>query len=88
MARVLRNAGYALLPVAESGMCYGAAGTYSLLQPTLAERLRQRKRDHLLAEGPALIATANIGCLTHLQEAGSVLVRHWLELLVPEVLQE
>lgn len=81
----LEAAGYALVPVADSHLCCGSAGTYSVLQPALATRLRDNKLAVLSAGSPQLIATANIGCLTHLQ-AGSVLpVRHWVE-LIDEVL--
>ena len=71
----------------ESHLCCGSAGTYSVLQPALSSRLRSNKLAALNAGGPAVVATANIGCLTHLQ-AGSVLpVRHWIE-LIDEVLAE
>ena len=79
-------AGYELTPVADGHLCCGSAGTYSVLQPELAGRLRENKLAALNAGGPALVATANIGCLTHLQ-AGSVLpVRHWIE-LIDEVIE-
>ncbi|MBS1140158.1 MAG: 4Fe-4S ferredoxin, iron-sulfur binding:Protein of unknown function cysteine-rich region [Proteobacteria bacterium] len=78
---VLSMAGYELAPVADSHLCCGSAGTYSVLQPELAGRLRENKLMALNAGAPAMVATANIGCLTHLQ-AGSVLpVRHWIELI-------
>ncbi|MDD2740879.1 MAG: glycolate oxidase subunit GlcF [Rhodocyclaceae bacterium] len=82
---LLVAAGYQLTPVADSHLCCGSAGTYSVLQPALSEKLRHNKLSALNAGLPAVIATANIGCLTHLQ-AGSVLpVRHWIE-LIDEVL--
>jgi len=78
-------AGYTLTPVADSHLCCGSAGTYSILQGDLSMRLRHNKLAALSAGSPQLIATANIGCLTHLQ-AGSLLpVRHWIE-LIDEVL--
>ncbi|HEX6734233.1 MAG TPA: glycolate oxidase subunit GlcF [Azonexus sp.] len=78
---LLTAAGYELTPVADSHLCCGSAGSYALLQPELAQRLRRNKLSALHAGGPALVATANIGCLVHLQ-AGSLLpVRHWIELL-------
>ena len=77
----LSSAGYVLLPVADAHLCCGSAGTYSVLQPELSGRLRENKLAALSAVAPRLIATANIGCLTHLQ-AGSVLpVKHWIELI-------
>lgn len=77
----LAAAGYVLTPVAGAHLCCGSAGTYSVLQPELSKQLRHNKLTALNAGSPQLIATANIGCLTHLQ-AGSVLpVRHWIELI-------
>ena len=82
---ILTAAGYHLTAVADTHLCCGSAGTYSILQPALAKQLRQNKLSALNADLPAVIATANIGCLSHLQ-AGSVLpVRHWIE-LIDEVL--
>ena len=81
----LSAAGYHLTAVADAHLCCGSAGTYSIFQPVLANQLRQNKLTALNADLPAVIATANIGCLSHLQ-AGSVLpVRHWIE-LIDEVL--
>jgi glycolate oxidase iron-sulfur subunit len=78
---LLRAAGYELTPVSDAHLCCGSAGTYSLLQPALSQRLRQNKLAALHDGLPTVIATANIGCLSHLQ-AGSVLpVQHWIELL-------
>ena len=78
---LLAVAGYDLVPVADGHLCCGSAGTYSLLQPKLSRCLRDNKLAALMAGSPLFIATANIGCLTHLQ-AGSVLpARHWIELV-------
>jgi glycolate oxidase iron-sulfur subunit len=79
---LLRRAGYRTVPVAEGHLCCGSAGTYSLLQPRLAERLRERKLAALTAATPDVIVTANVGCQQHLGADASVPVRHWLELLV------
>ena len=65
----------------ESHLCCGSAGTYSVLNPGLATTLRDRKLGHLGALQPAVIASANIGCITHLQSGTSTPVRHWVELL-------
>ena len=59
----------------------GWAGTYSILQPRLSRELRTRKLAALQSGLPAAIATANIGCLAHLQAATDTPVRHWIELL-------
>jgi glycolate oxidase iron-sulfur subunit len=84
---LLRRAGFTLAPVAYAFMCCGAAGSYSILQPVLAEALRARKLQTLLACRPHVIATANIGCLIHLAAISPVPVRHWIELL-DEALRE
>ncbi len=78
---LLRSAGFELTPVADSHLCCGSAGSYSLLQPAIARPLRANKLAALTAGGPAGIATANIGCLAHLQAASAIPVRHWVEYL-------
>jgi glycolate oxidase iron-sulfur subunit len=65
----------------ESHLCCGSAGTYSVLQPDLARQLRDRKLGHLRELEPAVIVSANIGCITHLQSGTDTPVRHWIEVL-------
>jgi len=79
--KLLKRAGFRLAPVAYPFLCCGSAGSYSILQPALAESLREQKLKTLLATRPSMIATANIGCLMHLAAASPVPVRHWIELL-------
>jgi len=69
------------LPLNESHLCCGSAGTYSVLHPDIAHELRDRKLGHLGALQPSAIASANIGCITHLQSGTATPVRHWVELL-------
>ncbi len=78
---LLKRIGFTLTAVPDSHICCGSAGTYSVLQPQLAEQLREQKLANLTSGAPELIATANIGCLTHLDEASAIPVRHWLELI-------
>jgi len=73
--------GAEIVPFAESHLCCGSAGTYSVLQPTLATQLRDRKLSNLQAGSPDQILSANIGCLTHLQSGTDTPVRHWIEWL-------
>jgi len=80
--RLLQALGFELTPVADAHLCCGSAGAYSVLQPDIANQLRSRKLNALEAGQPALIATANIGCLQHLQAGTDVEVKHWIELLV------
>jgi len=65
----------------EAHLCCGSAGTYSVLQPALSRQLRDRKLGHLQAAAPQVIASANIGCITHLQSGTETPVRHWVELV-------
>ncbi|HVF64390.1 MAG TPA: glycolate oxidase subunit GlcF [Casimicrobiaceae bacterium] len=83
---LLRAIGHELLPVADAHLCCGSAGTYSILQPEIADKLRRQKLAALQAERPQLIVTANIGCQTHLASGTSRPVRHWIELVDEKML--
>ncbi len=78
---LLRRLGFELSVVPDSHLCCGSAGVYSLLQPELSARLQAGKIRALLSGGPEMIATANIGCQMHLQQATDVPVRHWIEIV-------
>ena len=78
---VLRALGFDLTPVADAHLCCGSAGTYSVLQPELANALKANKLKALEAGHPTEIATANIGCMTHLASGTRTPVRHWIEIL-------
>ncbi len=78
----LRELGFDMrLPLNESHLCCGSAGTYSVLQAALSTQLRDRKIGHIAELAPVVITSANIGCITHLQGATGVPVRHWVEVL-------
>ena len=77
----LRALGFDVQLPQESHLCCGSAGTYSVLQAPLSQQLRTRKLGHLDALAPVVIASANVGCITHLQGGTPVPVRHWVELL-------
>lgn len=83
---ILKRLGYDLTDVPDSHLCCGSAGTYSITQPELSTKLRDRKLDALESGKPELIVTANIGCQTHLGGADRTAVWHWIE-LVDEALQ-
>lgn len=78
---VLRAAGVDVTLCADSHLCCGSAGTYSVLQPALAHELRDRKLANLKATGAGEIVSANIGCITHLQSGTDTPVTHWIELI-------
>ncbi|CAB3779876.1 Lactate utilization protein A [Paraburkholderia ultramafica] len=78
---ILQRLGFDLTAVPDAHLCCGSAGTYSITQPELAQRLRNNRLDALESGQPELIVTANIGCQTHLDNAGRTPVRHWIELV-------
>ena len=78
---LLEQAGCTLTPVADSHLCCGSAGSYSLLQPAISRQLKANKLAALEAGMPDVIATANIGCLLHLASGTDRPVRHWIEVL-------
>jgi len=78
--------GLTLKPVAEPELCCGAAGSYNLTQPEMADRLGKRRVRHLLATEPDIIASGNAGCSLHLQaqlkqSGADIPVMHPMELL-------
>ncbi|HEY2462565.1 MAG TPA: glycolate oxidase subunit GlcF [Steroidobacteraceae bacterium] len=78
----LRALGFELTaPGAESHLCCGSAGAYSILQPQIATQLRDRKLLNLAELEPQLILSANVGCIQHLQSGTSLKVLHWIEML-------
>ncbi len=81
--RLLKTLGFELTPVPNAHLCCGSAGTYSILQPQLAAQLKTQKVTALESGEPELIATANIGCQTHLESGSTRRVVHWLTLLDP-----
>jgi glycolate oxidase iron-sulfur subunit len=78
---VLRAVGVDVQLCADSHLCCGSAGTYSVLQSELAYQLRDNKLNNLQATNPDMIVSANIGCVTHLQSGTDKPVRHWIELI-------
>lgn len=78
--------GLTLVPLEESELCCGAAGTYNLTQPEMSERLGRRKMDHIAATGADVVATGNVGCILQIarkvKERGSKMqVVHPIDLL-------
>jgi glycolate oxidase iron-sulfur subunit len=69
------------LASAESHLCCGSAGTYSVLQNKLATQLRDRKLANLKTVPHGVIVSANIGCIQHLQSGTETPVRHWIEVV-------
>jgi len=78
---LLSSLGFEVVPVRDAHLCCGSAGTYSVLQPAISQRLLENKLAALTEHDPQEILTANIGCQIHLQSGTAHRVRHWIELL-------
>jgi glycolate oxidase iron-sulfur subunit len=78
---LLKQAGFEVRDIPEGHICCGSAGTYNILQPEIAQRLRDRKVRNIDAVAPDVIATGNIGCITQIASGTIVPVMHTVELL-------
>jgi glycolate oxidase iron-sulfur subunit len=78
---LLSKNGFVVKDVPESHLCCGSAGTYNILQPELAGRLRDRKIANIASVKPDMIAAGNIGCMVQIAGGTSVPVVHTIELL-------
>tara|TARA_R110002072_G_scaffold259002_9_gene417674 strand:- start:1161 stop:2459 length:1299 start_codon:yes stop_codon:yes gene_type:complete len=78
---LLAAAGFTVAEPREAHLCCGSAGTYNMLQPEIATRLRDRKAENIARTAPDVIATGNIGCMMQLQDAVEAPVVHTVELL-------
>jgi glycolate oxidase iron-sulfur subunit len=78
---LLRRAGFVVRDVPEGHICCGSAGTYNILQPEIAGRLRARKAANIARVKPDIIAAGNIGCITQIALATSIPIVHTAELL-------
>jgi len=78
---LLKSAGFTVKDVPEGHLCCGSAGTYNILQPEIASRLRDRKVANIEKTWPDLIATGNIGCMTQIGLGTDIPILHTAELL-------
>ena len=79
--------GLKVVPLSESDLCCGAAGTYNLSQPEMAERIGRRKVESILKTGASEVITANVGCALQIEKElrragrGDIKVRHVVEVI-------
>ncbi|MDE2229535.1 MAG: glycolate oxidase subunit GlcF [Alphaproteobacteria bacterium] len=78
---LLAKAGFTVLDPPEGHLCCGSAGTYNLLQPAIAGRLRERKVANIESVKPEIIAAGNIGCIAQIAAGTAIPVVHTVELL-------
>jgi len=78
---LLARAGYIVREIPEGHLCCGSAGTYNVLQPEIATRLRDRKLANIARTGARVVATGNIGCIAQLAAAAELPIVHTVELL-------
>lgn len=79
--RLLRAAGFEVVEPREGHLCCGSAGTYNMLQPAIAKRLRDRKADNLAVLQADVICAGNLGCMSQLAPALSAPIVHTVQLL-------
>ena len=78
---LLVKAGFVVREPREGHLCCGSAGTYNIMQPEIANELRDRKVKNIAATGADIVATGNIGCMTQIAGATAIPVVHTVELL-------
>ena len=78
---LLKEAGFSVAEVPEGHICCGSAGTYNILQPKIANELRDRKAGNIETVAPDAVAAGNIGCIAQLKDACEVPIVHTVELL-------
>jgi glycolate dehydrogenase iron-sulfur subunit len=79
--QLLTQAGFKICDIPEGHLCCGSAGTYNILEPEIAWRLRDRKIANIVQTSPDLVATGNIGCIAQIASGTSIPVLHTVELL-------
>ena len=79
--QLLTQAGFKVRDIPEGHLCCGSAGTYNILEPEIAARLRDRKIANIVQTSPDLVATGNIGCIAQIASGTSIPVLHTIELL-------
>jgi glycolate oxidase iron-sulfur subunit len=79
--QLLRKAGFTVIDIPEGHICCGSAGTYNILQPEIAGRLRERKLANIHSVTPDIVAAGNIGCITQLALGATMPIVHTIELL-------
>ena len=92
---LLKAVGFDVLEPAEAHLCCGSAGTYNIMQPELAGRLKERKLGNLRRTGADIVVAGNIGCIAQIASGEGMKVLHLVQLLdwatggpVPEALRQ
>ena len=78
---LLANAGFTVSDIPEGHLCCGSAGTYNILQPEIAGKLKARKIANIERVAPDLIAAGNIGCITQIASGTGIPIVHTVQLL-------
>jgi glycolate oxidase iron-sulfur subunit len=78
---ILTRLGFVVKDVPEGHLCCGSAGTYNILQPDIARRLRERKVGTIERLRPDVIAAGNLGCIMQIATGTNLPVVHTVELI-------
>ena len=79
--QLLHQAGFEVVEPSDAHLCCGSAGTYNLLQPEIADKLKARKLATIERLAPDVVATGNIGCMVQIASGTGIPVAHTVELL-------
>ena len=78
---ILQTLGFNLTKTKDKHLCCGSAGTYSILQPKMSQKLLANKLEALSVDNPDVIVTANVGCQLHLETKSKQPVKHWIDIV-------
>ena len=78
---LLSKSGFNVAEIPEGHLCCGSAGTYNILQPELALRLRDRKLQNIATVNPDIVVTGNIGCMNQLASESEIPIMHTVQML-------
>ena len=81
LSALLATLGFVMKKVPEAHLCCGSAGTYNIMQPEIARRLRDRKAENIEKTGANVVAAGNIGCITQIAAGTAIPVLHPVELV-------
>jgi glycolate oxidase iron-sulfur subunit len=78
---LLATLGFVVRDIPAGHLCCGSAGTYNILQPDIARRLRARKVGTIEGLRPDVIAAGNIGCIAQIAAGTNLPIVHTIELI-------
>ena len=78
---LIKKTGNEVLEIEDGHLCCGSAGTYNLLQSSIAKRLLKNKIENIEKTNPQFISTGNIGCITQIAQGTNIPILHTVEII-------